>query len=635
MFLIPTAMILPYCLSNLTFQSVYYSLTQPILLLAAFVGVCIFYFTSDVLKKNKVEKWVYPVTIVGMGAAGILILYMLAPGLFGIVQYGLTQLNPSGGLLTVQEAWPTIIDRSTMGFTLDVLSTNYMLVLWTALLGLIALVFMALRSGRQSMLAFLVWNIVMTIALIVQNRFTYYYGVNAALLTACLATGMFGLVGAGTLKANFIKKVDGLENFQRFVKKNMGSCITVVVLAIFFLFIAIYPATPLSDPRSLNITEKDGILFQTAKAGSSGMPYEWYDALLWMKNHTPDPQGSPVSASFDYQKGQYYPPTGNSSGMYNYPSSAYGVMSWWDYGHMIEYVANRIPDANPFQAGIIEQNGTTGASPYFCSTDEDKSVQMLDQLDSRYVVIDNQMATGKFYAIQKWIGDTEGWEYLNQSAFVFFDGTSAYMNNNQVPVVLDTNKWNSSIMNRLYYDDCDGMSHYRLVYESAGDYYVNLRFVDQTYGAGWWPPSEAGRPPGGNLTRANDIYGLYNNFVVAMDEGATSYMYGARPPVKWVKVYEKVKGATITGSAPDGSNITATLTLKTDWGREFNYTASAVAHNGAYSFTVPYPTEQMKGDGYSYGIMPQTKYVITYGDTTKNVDVPESAVMGGASIQVT
>jgi dolichyl-diphosphooligosaccharide--protein glycosyltransferase len=204
-----------------------------------------------------------------------------------------------------------------------------------------------------------------------------------------------------------------------------------------------------------------------------------------------------------------------------------------------------------------------------------------------------------------------------------------------VPVVLDTNKWNSSIMNRLYYDDCDGMSHYRLVYESAGDYYVNLRFVDQTYGAGWWPPSEAGRPPGGNLTRANDIYGLYNNFVVAMDEGATSYMYGARPPVKWVKVYEKVKGATITGSAPDGSNITATLTLKTDWGREFNYTASAVAHNGAYSFTVPYPTEQMKGDGYSYGIMPQTKYVITYGDTTKNVDVPESAVMGGASIQVT
>ncbi|HTX44086.1 MAG TPA: oligosaccharyl transferase, archaeosortase A system-associated [Methanocella sp.] len=634
-FLIPTAMILPYCLSNLTFQSVYYSLTQPVLLLAAFAGICVFYFTSDALKKNKAEKWVFPVTIVGMGAAGALALYLLTPGLFGIVQYGLGMLNPSGGLLTVQEAWPTVIDRNTGAFTLDVLSTNYLLTLWTALLGLIALVYAALRSGRQSTLAFLVWNVVMTVALVAQNRFTYYYGVNVALLTACLATGIFGLMGADALRANFLKKVDSFENFQRFVKKNMGSCITVAVFALFFIFIAIYPATPLSDPRSLGISDKEGILFQTANAGSSGMPYEWYDALLWMKNHTPDPQGSPVSASFDYAKGQYYRPTGNSSGVYDYPPSAYGVMSWWDYGHDIEYVANRIPDANPFQAGIIEQNGTTGASPYFCSTDEARSVRMLDQLDTRYVVIDNQMATGKFYAIQKWIGDTDGWEALKQSSYVFFDGTSAYSNNNQVPVLVDTDKWNSSIMNRLYYDDCDGMSHYRLVYESDGDYYVNMRFVDQSYGAGWWPPSDSGRPPGGNLTRAEDIYGLYSNFVVAGDEGATHYMYGARPPVKWVKVFEKVNGATLTGSAPDGANVTATLTLKTDWGRPFNYTATATAHDGKYSFVVPYPTEPMRGDGYSYGITPQTKYIITYGGTTKNVDVPESAVMGGASIQVT
>jgi asparagine N-glycosylation enzyme membrane subunit Stt3 len=208
------------------------------------------------------------------------------------------------------------------------------------------------------------------------------------------------------------------------------------------------------------------------------------------------------------------------------------------------------------------------------------------------------------------------------------------MTNNKVNILEDTNKWNNSTMNRLYYDDATGMSHYRLVYESNGDYYVDIRFVDQSYGAGWWPPS--GSPPSfAKLADAEATYQMYSNFVIATSSDATRYLYGARPPVKWVKVFEKVTGATLTGSAPDGSNVTATLKLKTDSGREFNYTTTTVAHNGAYSFTVPYPTEQMKGSGYSYGIMPETKYVITYGDTTKNVDVPESAVMNGASITVT
>jgi dolichyl-diphosphooligosaccharide--protein glycosyltransferase len=631
-FLIPTVMVLPYSLSNLSFQSVYYSLTQPVLFTAAFVATGIIYLISGTLKKNKVDKWAFPVAVLGLGVVSVLALYILAPGLFGLVNYIITMLNPQGGFLTVQEAFPTIIDRSTGGFTLDLLTLTFQLTFWTALLGLIALVFMAVRSNRQSMLAFLVWNLAMTVALMVQNRFTYYYGVNAALLTACLMAGLLSLAGIDALKKNFDRKVDSFENFQRFVKKNAGSCIMVAVIVLSIFYVAVYPATPLSDPSKQN---QEGLLFQMARMGSVGMAPEWYDALLWMGNHTPDPQGSPVQSNFDYANGQYWPPASYGSDNYSYPASAYGVMSWWDYGHDIEYIAHRAPNANPFQAGIIEQNGTTGASPYFCSTDEDKSVQMLDQLGTRYVIIDNQMATGKFPAIQKWIGDTDGWEYVNQSPFVFFDGTSAYMNDNQVPVVLDTNKWNSSIMNRLYYQDCDGMSHYRLVYESSGDYYVDLRFVDQTYGAGWWPPSEGARPPGGNLTRANDIYGLYKNFVVASDEGATHYMYSARPPVKWVKVYETVKGATLTGSAQDGTNVTATLTLKTDWNRTFNYTASATAHDGKYSFIVPYPTEQMKGDGYSYGILPQTRYAITFNNATKYVDVPESAVMNGATIQVT
>ena len=110
-------------------------------------------------------------------------------------------------------------------------------------------------------------------------------------------------------------------------------------------------------------------------------------------------------------------------------------------------------------------------------------------------------------------------------------------------------------------------------------------------------------------------------------------VWDARPPEKFVKIFEKVKGATITGSAPDGTQVNASVTLQSD-DRQFTYTNSAVAQNGTYSITVPYPTEAMNGTGYSYDVMPISKYTISFGNTTKTVDVPESAVMNGNTVQV-
>jgi oligosaccharyl transferase (archaeosortase A-associated) len=642
-FLIPIIMVLPYSLSNLSFQSVYYSLTQPVLFLAAFAATGIIYLISDTLNKNKAEKWAFPVAVAGLGVVSVLALYILAPSLFELINYSISMLNPQGGFTTVGEVLPTIIDRNNPGtYTLSNLTFLFQLTFWTATLGLIALVVAVARNNRPSMLAFLVWNLVMSVLLIVQNRFTYYYGVNAALLTACLAWVLLGLAGYDALKKSFDKKVDSMENFQRFVKKNAGNCIIVAVIILSLLYVAIYPATPLSMNSEIDPSGqyKKGILFFTAEIqGGSGMPYEWFDALNWMANHTPDPQGSPVQSNFDYTSGQYWPPSNYGSASYSYPSSAYGVMSWWDYGHIIEYVAHRIPNANPFQAGIMEQNSTTGASPFFCTTDEAMSVGMLDKLGSRYVVIDNEMATGKFYAIQRWIGDTDGWETMTKTNITYPDASSgmAYETGEQTYTIVDTDKWVNSTMNRLYYGDANGMSHYRLVYESDGAYAFNFRFT-QFNDQGQIIDGGLARNPMrlDNYTDAYDRYDILSRFVIPQEVSQGSlYVYGARPPVKYVKIFEKVEGATLTGSAPDGTEVTATLTLKTDWDRVFKYTAKVVAHDGTYSFIVPYPTEQMKGDGYSYGIMPQGKYSITYDNTAKSVDVPESAVMSGATIQVT
>lgn len=296
-------------------------------------------------------------------------------------------------------------------------------------------------------------------------------------------------------------------------------------------------------------------------------------------------------------------------------------------------------------------NGTTGAAPFLCSTDENQSVKMLDELNSRYVVIDNQMATdgwvfGKFGAIQTWINDTNGWATTAKSPYVWLDSQtgSAYSSgSNTVPIVVDTDKWNDSITNRLYFQDCDGMSHYRLVYEPQGTYYIDARggqitggsggsqYVQMINGGGTMPMYQSD-----NYTRAEGIYEMYHDYVVASDQSLSEYIFGARPPVKFVKVFEKVAGATITGSAPAGAmNVTASLTLKTDWDREFTYTETAPVVNGTYSLVVPYPTEKMQGDGYSYGIMPEGKYSLNVGGENKTVDVSESAVMNGGTIQVT
>ena len=78
-------------------------------------------------------------------------------------------------------------------------------------------------------------------------------------------------------------------------------------------------------------------------------------------------------------------------------------MSWWDYGHMITYIAHRIPNANPFQQGVT---GPNGSAAYFMATSEDTANAILDADGTRYVITDIDMDTGKFWAMATWYNST-------------------------------------------------------------------------------------------------------------------------------------------------------------------------------------------------------------------------------------
>jgi dolichyl-diphosphooligosaccharide--protein glycosyltransferase len=134
-----------------------------------------------------------------------------------------------------------------------------------------------------------------------------------------------------------------------------------------------------------------GSALSLAGSGNFVMDEGWYNSLLWLRDNSPEPFGDP---DFYYD---LYPPRDE----FEYPGSAYGVMSWWDYGHFIMQIAHRIPNANPGQAGAVK------AGEFFTALNESSGNEVADEEGTKYVVIDFMMATSKFYAMAQWANKTE------------------------------------------------------------------------------------------------------------------------------------------------------------------------------------------------------------------------------------
>jgi len=66
-----------------------------------------------------------------------------------------------------------------------------------------------------------------------------------------------------------------------------------------------------------------------------------------------------------------------ADGDFEYPEGAYGVQSWWDYGHWITTRAERIPNANPFQQNAGE------AADYLLAPSEEASREVLARARAR------------------------------------------------------------------------------------------------------------------------------------------------------------------------------------------------------------------------------------------------------------
>ena len=343
----------------------------------------------------------YPLALLGIAGIALLIFWAIDPSLLHSMLDKLSIFAPRvAGGLTIQEARPLDFAMAWSNFTTS---------LFIAFVALGLLVYNAVKERSADKTLFLVWCVVIMVATLAQRRYCYYFAVNAALLTGYFSWRVLDFAGLGKLltrpkeikemvKAYTTKKkkkkMKGKEKVgeRRFLQPR-GTWIKVIGAGIVIFFLVFFP----------NICPEQGFSFGKLEAcasrGAIAVDADWSSALVWLRENTTEPFDDP---DYYYQLYDFPPKEDGGFEDYDYPETAYGIMSWWDYGHWITRIGRRIPIASPFQALAAPIAGK-----YLTSQNETTANQIMDELGGEYVMIDYAMPVYKFYAMVVWAGKNE------------------------------------------------------------------------------------------------------------------------------------------------------------------------------------------------------------------------------------
>lgn len=621
--------ILPFIDPYYGFNHYFYSLFQPTILLIGAAAVIVFALLSRYLRQSGLSGYYYPGVIAGTTLVGTAILYFTIPNFTRPLLAGLSIFQQkTGGAATVGEASPLFSNLANVlawfpgiGSVEGIFSihTNgaIALLLTTFTFALVALIPLAarnIRNPRPVDVAVFCWSLIMLVMVLAQNRFAYYYAINVAVLTAFLVVWILQKLDIEDHDLD----INSLTDTSRLIRSNLK--IFIAAILIFALIILPSMSWSIAFARS-----------------STGPESDWLTSTAWLENNTP----SPGMALYD----KYERP---AEGKYQYPDSAYGIMSWWDYGHLIEVVGHRIPNANPFQQGIGSVTlGTPGSSPFFLAENETQAEKVLAELDqnrsrymnTKYVMVDQQMATGKFHAMAAWSGIPVS-NYMG--AFLQQQGPQQY-----IRFVFYREPYFKSMTARMYFFDgteTDGSQGIGLTYQAmetdtgeilpvlveppkiTSNYTEMEEFIRESREKGY-------------LTEI----GSTNPAVPAVPMEALQHfrlVHESETPVtsngqKWVKTFENVPGAVVQGEAPAGTRVTATIDILTNQNRIFEYRQSNITNSdGQFTLVLPYSTEGPIAGGTQFDSMPQGNYTLYVGNIAYGLRVPEEYVLEGAVISV-
>ena len=339
---------------------------------------------SRVMSRRALKPLYYPLALLGLAGISLLALHLVNPSLFRYMRSLFGIFAPGGAMLTVMEVAPLLFPNGVFSFATA--WANFNASFFISLVAIGMLIYVAIKTKGADKILFLIWSIVMLMAVLGQRRFAYYYTVNAALLTGYFSWKMLDIAGLKKLLAKSKEVVKAVKKFKKKQKKAReeakpktfmqprGAWVGVIVVGIVLFAVVFVP--------SINMARALG------SSPNYVMDEGWQTSLMWLKDNSPEPFGDP---DFYYE---LYPPQDE----FEYPETAYGVMSWWDYGHFIMQIAHRIPNANPGQAGAVQ------AGQFFTAHNESSANEVADKEGTKYVVIDYMMATSKFYAMAEWAG---------------------------------------------------------------------------------------------------------------------------------------------------------------------------------------------------------------------------------------
>ena len=388
---------------------------------------------SLLLAGRGMRRVYYPLVLGVLLGISSAILYLVSPTSFDSVIGEIGRFKPAGGSLTIGEVLPLTLPMAWEEFT-----TSFYL----SLISFVLLTYFAIKDGAADKILLVVWSLSMFLAMFGQNRFAYYFAVNASILTAYLCWETIAFVYT-KLILETVRQQNGRES-TRLIKKSKrkrskaGKSSLRTLIGGFPLVNYAYGIIAALILFFLVFYHNIGMATDVANQISAPTK-DWYESLVWVKGNTPEPFQDADFYNETYEK----PPEGEA---YQYPDSAYGVMAWWDYGHWITYIAHRIPNANPHQVGA------TSAGQFFTAQDDISANRMLDQLGSRYVIIDLATAMheinpeddkyGIFHAVIEWAGKEES---------DFFDLYYLRSESNQLePVILYYPEYYRAMSTRLY-----------------------------------------------------------------------------------------------------------------------------------------------------------------------------------------
>ncbi|SIR17635.1 dolichyl-diphosphooligosaccharide--protein glycosyltransferase [Haladaptatus litoreus] len=600
-----TGLLLLVPLGTISFSATKFSILQPLMAFAVSIGAGFMTWLAREWDDRDVSPMLYPVAIFGILGIGTLLVYVALPNLFNLIQTNLVRFvgfNAGAAQRTIGEAQPFLQGSQSLS---SAVIPQYGLMFFTAILGALVMVWRAVSADEHEAekLLVLVWAAFITAAAFTQVRFNYYLAVPVAVLNAYLLGWILGAVGFDSATRDTIRNV---EMYQ--------------VLAVVFVVMLVIPGLvmPVQVGNGQTATAA-----QTGNSTAPGAVTQWDGTLEWMQTNTPQ-EGNYGGAGNSME---YYGTYTEGDGDYDYPEGSYGVMSWWDYGHWITVEGERIPNANPFQ------EGATTAANYLLAQNESEANEVLNNLgdeneQTKYVMVDwkmvetnGQPGNVKFFAPTVFKDDASAGDYYDsiytrqsriaQHKQPYYDSQMVRLyryHGSAVeprPIVLDwkttqgqdgqplkvapsalSQNANDTVVKRF-----DTMQEARK--------YVREDGSAQIGGIGPYPSERIPamehyrvvKESQSQSTQVPSHYQVLSQRVGLLQQAGVSTQDYFRTSPSWVKTFERVEGATVEGTGPANTNITASVRMQTDTGSAFTYTQMAQTdENGEFTMTLPYST---------------------------------------------